>query len=101
MELLELNQKKMKQSSIELIEEKIKFQMESAQIDRNNGVDWSMSVVISAFKKLLKEVERSKEIEKHEQQKLGIVMAIVAEEVGDEKCIELLNKAGEYLKQSE
>lgn len=66
MELLELNQKKMKQSSIELIEEKIKFQMESAQMDRNNGVDWSMSVVIGTLKKLLTEVEQSRLIHKQE-----------------------------------
>jgi len=34
--------------------------------------------------------------EKKEQQKIGIIMAIFAEELGDKKCIELLNKAEQY-----
>ena len=56
-----------KQSSIELIEEKIKFQMKLAQMDKNNGVDWSMSVVIKQLEQLYFDVcEQSKELHKQE-----------------------------------
>ena len=56
-----------KQSSIELIEEKIKFQMKLAQMDKNNGVDWSMSVVIKHLEQLYFDVcEQSKELHKQE-----------------------------------
>ena len=44
--------------------------------------------------------EKAKEMEKKEQQKLGIIMAIFAEELGDKKCIELLNKADKYYEQT-
>ncbi len=40
--------------------------------------------------------EKAKEMEKQEQQKLGIILAIFAEEIGDKKCTELLNKAKQY-----
>lgn len=56
----------MKQSSIELLEEKIKFQMKLAQMDRNNGVEWSMSIVYSRLNKLLTDIEQAKQMHKQE-----------------------------------
>ena len=41
-------------------------------------------------------IEQAKEMEKKEQQKLGIILAIFAEEIGDKKFTELLIKAEQY-----
>lgn len=40
--------------------------------------------------------EEAKEMEKQEQQKLGIILAAVAEEIGDKKFVELLIEAKQY-----
>jgi hypothetical protein len=39
-------------------------------------------------------------MEKQEQQKLGIILAIFAEEIGDKKFTELLIKAEQYYKET-
>jgi hypothetical protein len=39
---------------------------------------------------------QAKEMEKQEQQKLGIILAILAEEIGDKKFTDLLIKAEQY-----
>jgi len=41
-------------------------------------------------------VNQAKEMEKEEQQKLGIILAIFAEEIGDKKFTELLIRAEQY-----
>jgi hypothetical protein len=41
-------------------------------------------------------VNQAKEMEKEEQQKLGIILAIFAEEISDKKFTELLIRAEQY-----
>ena len=41
-------------------------------------------------------LDKAKEMEKQEQQKLGIILAAVAEEIGDKKFVELLIEAKQY-----
>jgi hypothetical protein len=41
-------------------------------------------------------IHKAKEMEKEEQQKLGIILAIFAEEIGDKKFTELLIRAEQY-----
>ena len=52
--------------------------------------------IISHHQNITHFFEQAKAMEKEQQQKIGIIMAIFAEEVGDKKCIELLNKADQY-----
>jgi hypothetical protein len=59
--------------------------------DKIKGMDTAVSIY--RFKELL---DQAKEMEKKEQKKIGIIIAIFAEELGDKKCIELLNKAEQY-----
>jgi hypothetical protein len=47
-----------------------------------------------------KGLNKAKEMEKQEQQKLGIILAIFAEEIGDKKFTELLIKAEQYYKET-
>jgi hypothetical protein len=42
------------------------------------------------------DIHKAKEMEKEEQQKLGIILAIFAEEIGDKKFTELLIRAEQY-----
>jgi len=63
----------------------------------NSAVEWLVSELPHLEAGLLKKIiNKAKEMEKKEQQKIGIIMAIFAEELGDKKCIELLNKAEQY-----
>jgi len=41
-------------------------------------------------------LEQAKEMEKQEQQMFGIILAVLNEEIGDEKFIELISKAKQY-----
>ena len=63
---------------------------------QQTAVEWLIEQVKS--EKYIDDIdfEQAKEMEKKEQQKIGIIMAIFAEELGDKKCIELLNKAEQY-----
>jgi hypothetical protein len=54
-------------TAVELIEEKIKFQMKSAKMDKNNSVEWSMSIVIKRLENLYFDVcEQAKEMERQQ-----------------------------------
>lgn len=53
-----------KQTALEEIQERIKFEMQIIQMDMNNGVEYSMSVIKNQFKKLLEYSESIKDIEK-------------------------------------
>ena len=54
-------------------------------------------VILEGNSKLIESLfEQAKEMEKQEQQKLGIILAIFAEEIGDKKFTELLIKAEQY-----
>jgi hypothetical protein len=54
-------------------------------------------VILEGNSKLIESLfEQAKEMEKQEQQKLGIILAAFAEEIGDKKFTELLIKAEQY-----
>ncbi len=56
-----------KVTAVELIEEKIKFQIKLAKMDRNNNVQWSMDVIISSLENMYyNECEQAKEMEKQQ-----------------------------------
>lgn len=55
-----------KQTAVEQIQEQIQIEIKTIQIDVNNEVEWSMSVVKSRFEKLLKYSESIKEMEKQQ-----------------------------------
>ena len=53
-------------TAIGLIEQRVKFEMDIVQMDSNNGVQMSMSVFQGILKKILIQVEQSKEMEKQQ-----------------------------------
>lgn len=55
-----------KMTAVELIEEKVKFEIGIVKMDYNNGVQISMSVFSGMLKKILIEVEQAKEMEKQQ-----------------------------------
>ena len=57
----------MEKTAIELIEEKVKFEIDIVKMDYNNGVQISMSVFSGMLKKILIEIEQAKEMEKQEK----------------------------------
>ena len=70
---------------------------------KHTAVDWLYNNLKSHFEHdgdLLECVQMSmqqaKEIEKQEQEKLGIILAIFADEIGDSRFVELLEKAKQY-----
>ena len=71
---------------------KIKLIFNSIVKEKLNG---KVSFTIG-LSKLDEIINQAKEMEKKEQKKIGIIIAIFAEELGDKKCIELLNKAEQY-----
>ena len=71
-----------KKTAVEWLEETIK-----------NGYKASQGIILSDF---FNAISQAKEMEKEEQQKLGIILAIFAEEIGDKKFTELLIRAEQY-----
>jgi hypothetical protein len=75
-------------------------------MEKQTAVDWLVNELKSNKKKHLgyknididfkNIIEQAKEMEKEEQRKLGIILAIFAEEIGDKKFTELLIKAEQY-----
>ena len=53
-------------TAVELIEEKVKFEIGIVKMDYNNGVQISMSVFSGMLKKILNEVHQAKEMEKQQ-----------------------------------
>jgi hypothetical protein len=76
-----------KQTAVELLEEELKLNLKKVILEGNS------KLIESLF-------EQAKEMEKQEQQKLGIILAIFAEEIGDKKFTELLIKAEQYYKET-
>ncbi len=60
------NLNKNKMTAVELIEQRLKFEMDIVQMDYNNGVQMSMSVFYGILKKILIQVEQAKEMEKEQ-----------------------------------
>jgi len=55
-----------KQTAVEEIQQKIEFEIKNIQMDMNNEVEYSMSVIKNRFEKLLKYSESIKEMEKQQ-----------------------------------
>jgi hypothetical protein len=53
-------------TAVELIEEKVKFEIDIVKMDYNNGVQISMSVFSGMLKKILIQVEQAKKMEKQQ-----------------------------------
>jgi hypothetical protein len=81
----------MEKTAIELIEEKVKFEIDIVKMDYNNGVQISMSVFSGMLKKILIEIQQAKEMEKQQRQK-------DFKAGNDSACMEHEN-IGDYFKQ--
>jgi hypothetical protein len=63
-------------------------QLEAIGFSTNNIAEFENEIILA------------KEMEKEEQRKLGIILAIFAEEIGDKKFTQLLIKAEQYYKKT-
>jgi hypothetical protein len=69
-------------------------------MEKQTAVEWLIEEIekLTGLQYLDEEdcVIKAKEMEKDEQRKLGIILAIFAEEIGDKKFTDLLIKAEQY-----
>jgi hypothetical protein len=73
-------------------------------MEKQTAVEWFAKRIshggLVSKKQFNELLEQAKQIDKQEQQKLGIILAAFAEEIGDKKFTELLIKAEQYYKET-
>jgi hypothetical protein len=74
------------------------------RMEKQSAVEWLVKqlringvILVSSDYEI---IEQAKEMEKQEQQKLAIILAAFAEEIGDKKIVELLIESKQYYKET-
>ena len=61
------------QTSVETIEKQIDFEIEKFEMDFNNGVEWSMRIMLKSLERIKRKAEQAKEMHKEEITKTAVI----------------------------